>query len=182
MPLRRSLLQFIGAGLLCLPLVSLIKPGQSVQAAYLRPPGALPEALFVDTCIRCHRCIQVCPTGTLQALNLSHGFRAFESPALHPEMARCELEMLCAEVCPVGAIELLPVAEVKIGRASIDRSLCLNWRDGTLCLLCLEQCPVQAISKDGRKRPHVKAELCTGCGSCEFGCPARPKAIVVNVI
>ncbi len=180
--LRRSLLQFLGAGLLALPLIKLTQPGQPLQAAVLRPPGALPEARFVDTCIRCHRCIQACPTGTLQPAGLNQGFRAFDSPVLHPELARCELEMLCAEVCPTGALKLVPANEVKIGLAVINPLDCINWRDGTLCLLCLEHCPVLAIFKDDRKRPYVNPNLCVGCGSCEFGCPATPKAIIVNIL
>lgn len=182
LPLRRGLLQLLGAGLLWIPLAALFKPGQEARAAFIRPPGALPESQFIDTCIRCHRCVQVCPTGTLRPLGFIYGLRVLDSPALHPELARCELEMLCAEVCPVTAIRPLPLEKVKMGLAVIEREKCLNWQGEALCLLCLEQCPVQAIYKDGRQRPHVRDSSCTGCGSCEFGCPARPRAVVVHAL
>ena len=39
-----------------------------VEADVLRPPGALPEGEFMARCIKCARCIDVCPTDVLEPL------------------------------------------------------------------------------------------------------------------
>src|SRR5262245_5949412 len=36
-------------------------PGRLPADVWLRPPGALPESKFRETCSRCGRCAEVCP-------------------------------------------------------------------------------------------------------------------------
>ena len=31
-----------------------------------------------------------------------------------------------------------------------------------------------------KKLPKVNKDLCIGCGSCEYHCPAKPKAIIIT--
>jgi Pyruvate/2-oxoacid:ferredoxin oxidoreductase delta subunit len=41
-------------------------------------------------------------------------------------------------------------------------------------MLCVKNCPEQAIEEvmvDDVAFPHVVAERCTGCGTCEQNCP-----------
>jgi len=64
--------------------------------------------------------------------------------------------------------------------AQIDRSRCIGWAEGRLCLLCQEQCPLQAIDSDEQNRPSVVTERCAGCGACENGCPLEDAAITVK--
>lgn len=156
--------------------------GRSAAAAVIRPPGALPEADFVDRCSRCGRCVKVCPPECLFPMPLEAGFAAFLTPRVIPRQARCELCMLCQEVCPTGAIGRVPLAQVKMGTAEIDRTQCLVWGDGRKCLLCREQCPVHAIEVDEKKRPVVDDNVCVGCGACENGCPLSEAAITVKPI
>ena len=40
------------------------------EADVLRPPGALPEDEFMARCIKCARCIDVCPTDVLEPLGI----------------------------------------------------------------------------------------------------------------
>jgi ferredoxin len=156
-------------------------PALSVSAARpLRPPGALEEAEFLARCSRCGRCIKVCASKCLQASPLDKGPAAFLTPVLVPREARCELTRDCQRVCPTGALAHLPVEKTIIGLAEIDRSRCLGWTEGKLCLLCKEQCPVHAITSDAFNRPRVSPDLCVGCGGCENGCPVEEAAIVVK--
>ena len=40
------------------------------EADVLRPPGAVPESEFMARCIKCARCIDVCPTDVLEPLGI----------------------------------------------------------------------------------------------------------------
>lgn len=146
----------------------------------LRPPGALEEGEFLARCSRCGRCIKACPSNCLKPMPLAGGPALFLTPVIVPREARCELTQDCQKVCPTGALALLPVEKTLIGLAEIDRSRCLGWAEGKLCLLCQEQCPRHAIDADKQNRPSVVADLCVGCGACENGCPLEEAAIVVR--
>lgn len=151
-----------------------------VAAASLRPPGALEENEFLAHCSRCGRCIKACPAECLKAMPISSGPALFLTPVIIPRQARCELTQLCQEVCPTGAIAKVPIEKTLIGLAEIDRSRCIGWAEGRLCLLCQEQCPLQAIDSDELNRPSVVKERCAGCGACENGCPLESAAITVK--
>lgn len=145
----------------------------------LRPPGAVPEEDFIALCSRCGRCIKVCPNQALQPMPIAYGLAAFETPRFIPRSGRCELCLLCQEVCPTGAVSSVPVEQIKIGTAELDRRRCLVWSEGIECLICAEQCPFQAVRLDAHGRPHVLADRCIGCGACENGCPVEEAAIRV---
>ncbi len=102
-----------------------------------------------------------------------------DTPCLAPLQGRCEMCLLCQDVCPTGAIRQVPVEQVKIGTAVIDHRRCLAWGQGKYCLVCVEQCPFQAAVMDERQRPVVRADRCKGCGACENGCPVPGAAIHV---
>ena len=38
-----------------------LRGGSQVPRTVLRPPGALSEAAFLDTCFRCGNCVEACP-------------------------------------------------------------------------------------------------------------------------
>lgn len=175
---RREFLKTAAATLLGIALFELF--ARPAASEILRPPGALAEEEFLARCIRCGRCVKVCPTGALEPLPLSFGPAAFETPRLVPRKGRCELCLLCQEVCPTGAIARVPLEKVKIGTAVLDRQRCLVWGQGVLCLLCAEQCPFQAIALDHLHRPVVLEDRCVGCGACENGCPVEGAAIHVR--
>ncbi|MCC5466649.1 4Fe-4S binding protein [Pelosinus baikalensis] len=48
-----------------------------------------------------------------------------------------------------------------------------------MCLICKEQCPVNAVVLDDRKRPYVDSHKCVGCGACENACPLDEAAIKI---
>ena len=149
-------------------------------APYLRPPGAVAEEDFVALCNRCGRCIKVCPNRALWPAPLRSGLAVFETPQLVPRLGRCDLCLLCQEVCPTGAIRRVPVEQIKIGTAVLDQDRCLAWLQGIECLVCVEQCPYHAVMMDELARPVVIVADCSGCGACENACPVEDAAIHVR--
>jgi MauM/NapG family ferredoxin protein len=154
----------------------------------IRPPGALPEHQFVATCTRCGVCIGACLTGGLQPALLEAGLEGMWTPVLVGRLGGCEAECnLCGKVCNTQAIRYLALQEkkkVKMGKAVIDRDLCLAWGEERVCYICDEVCPVGAIGFVREKnpafdKPVVRSDKCTGCGLCEWKCPVEPPAIYV---
>ncbi len=153
----------------------------------VRPPGALPEADFLATCVRCGQCISACPRGCILRYPLADGPTMAGVPYVDPRRRACDLCMRCTQVCPTGALRPIPedkkiVSErVAMGRAIIDESLCISFL-GRLCGLCLDACPFpgKAIKLGSWARPVVLADGCVGCGLCAEICPQRPSAIRID--
>ncbi len=183
----------------------MIRPRQA-DPYLLRPPGVGDENTFLDLCVRCGKCMKVCPTGVLQPAVFESGLEGIFSPRLmfrHVfEQTYCEYTCtLCGQVCPSGAIpRLTEMAKLRrpIGLAYFDHLRCLPWGEGTPCIRCEEMCPVpdKAIKilntftiKDADgfeleiQQPYVDRYLCVGCGICESNCPVEgPSAIRVRRI
>jgi polyferredoxin len=177
---RRQFLQGLGAtaaGLAILPLTRLEK-----RPTPLRPPGALPEAEFLNVCIACQECIRVCPTHGLQAAFLQTGLAGIGMPVLVPRLGGCSLgiscNQRCRQVCPVKAILPVTQKELKLGTARVDHALCLAWDQGVKCLVCVEACQYKAATPN-QGRVTVDINKCVGCGFCESGCPVPGSAIHV---
>ncbi len=47
---------------------------------FLRPPGALPEKEFLQRCIRCAKCAQVCPTTAIRMKGFGSGLKHLNTP------------------------------------------------------------------------------------------------------
>lgn len=178
---RRAFLGSAGAAVLGAAAVPVVEALPD-QKPVLRPPGALPEAEFLYTCILCQECIRVCPTGGLQPALFQAGLAGLGTPVLVPRMGGCALNPscpdLCAQVCPVGAILPMTKETMQIGVAHVIRESCLAWDQGAKCLVCVEAClNSAAVTYNGRVT--VNPNLCTGCGRCESGCPVPGSAIRV---
>lgn len=153
------------------------------------PPGAQSIDRYLQRCTACHLCVSACPTHVLRPAGLELGFLGWQRPRLDFTKAYCNFDCTrCGEVCPTGAIELLALPDkqlTRVGRAELKVDLCVVKRDGTECAACSEHCPTKAVEtvpyRDNLRLPEVKAELCIGCGACEFACPVVPeKAIKVT--
>ena len=179
---RREVLGSAAAGGLALALVPGIRglPKRPI----VRPPGALPEAEFVSTCIVCQECVRVCPTNGLQPALLEAGIGAVGTPYLAPRKGGCLLNRscpnLCAKVCPVGAIVEIDQAKMRVGLAKVERDRCLAWAQGVKCLVCVEACPTDAATPH-QGRVFVNPQKCSGCGICEQACPVVDSAIHVTL-
>ncbi len=150
---------------------------------HLRPPGALAEDRFIDTCQHSGQCIDVCPANAIFALAPAYGATA-RTPAINPDIAACVVcdGLLCTHACPSGALQPLTAPhQIDMGVAEVYASACVRSNDED-CTLCVEHCPIgaEAILFVDDGPPRVRAEGCTGCGVCQLFCPTTPKAIVIR--
>ena len=72
----------------------------------IRPPGSVAETEFLERCIKCDQCINVCPTNVLQPSALAEGgLEGLWTPVMDFKTGFCQLNCtLCSEVCPEMAI------------------------------------------------------------------------------
>lgn len=155
----------------------------------LRPPGALAEDKFMELCIRCSRCIEVCPHDTIKRAEFITNFQ-IGTPYIDPEEVGCYLCMRCPPVCPTGALNnsLTDPKKIAMGVAQLDENICLNFKyaedeingttDGNalICNTCYNVCPFpdEAIKLKEFILPVILDE-CIGCGICVERCPTLPK-------
>ena len=162
----------------------------------IRPPGALGEKEFLQRCVRCAECIQVCIGNALQPAFLQAGLDGMFSPMLVARTGYCEFNCtLCGQVCPTGAIGNLSMEEkwgLKIGHGWFDKNSCLPYAKAIPCMVCEEHCPTPekairfrevTMVDDSRatvvvKQPYIVDGLCIGCGICENKCPLPGKAAI----
>ena len=179
---------------------------ENFSAKMIRPPGSVEESEFLERCIKCDQCLNVCPTNVLQPATLQEGgIEAVWTPVMNFRIAHCQLKCtLCSEVCPTGAIRKIEVAEklgegpyreqgpVRLGTAFIDTTRCLPWANQVPCVVCEEVCPVapKAIQTHDEEtkdvfgkmvilyKPFIVPDLCIGCGICEAECPVQDQPAV----
>lgn len=149
----------------------------------LRPPGAVPEKKFLDTCYRCGNCVDVCPAKAIRPTSAGNVDQA-GTPYIDPDLAACVVcdELACMRACPSGALQLVSdPARIRMGLAVVTHAHCVR-SQGRDCTLCIDKCPfgTQAIRVGAEGRIEVLSAGCVGCGSCQFYCPTTPKAIVVH--
>lgn len=194
---RRRLVGMLALGCVVPPILGVRRLAAEPEPLLIRPPGALAEAEFLQRCVRCAECIQVCIGNALQPVWLEAGIEGIFSPRLVARTGYCEFNCtLCGQVCPTGAIRKLTRAEkhrTKIGNAWFDQDRCLPYAKGIPCIVCEEHCPtpdkaikfqtvVMVDAQTGRQQeirhPFIVDELCIGCGICETKCPLPGRAAV----
>ena len=132
----------------------------------LRPPWALPEAVFAERCDGCRACVEACPEGILAA-----GWSGV--PYVDFSRGECTFCAACVRICPRGALDpRLPRPWAL--RARIDEA-CLA-RQGVACGACVDACGPLALAlrpaPGGIAQPEVDIHACTGCGACVAPCPS----------
>ncbi len=112
----------------------------------LRPPGSVPEREFLDLCIRCGECFNVCPGPVLHPAGLEHGLESLWTPVAVPSHAGCHQDCsFCTQVCPTGAIQPLEIEvkrKVHMGLAIMNTETCLPFDDEGRedCDDCYQEC------------------------------------------
>ena len=151
----------------------------------LRPPGALPEADFLERCDGTGLCAEACPVDAILIVPLKSDPDR-DTPMIEPSVAACVLceDLACMAACPTGALKAVPREAIRIGLAKIDPEECFAWSDkDDTCDYCVDRCPVgesaiRMVSR-GKNRGPAVGEGCVGCGVCEYHCPVYPAAIRV---
>jgi ferredoxin-type protein NapG len=155
--------------------------GSKVELPFLRPPGALlPDQSFLDTCSRCGKCVEVCPANCI-VIDPS-ATRGNGAPFIDPIAMPCVVceGLSCMNICPTGALKLLPATEINMGTAVWNESACVRTK-GQDCQLCVEKCPIgPAAIELINGKIAVRESGCIGCGVCQYECPTWPKSIVVH--
>ena len=163
----------------------------AVRQYPILPPTRRDYPDFLKTCTACGKCIKVCPEHILRPATTEYEVYdihdAQGKPTMSFELGYCRPNChRCADVCEEGLLDLVSEAqkvEHHLGWAQFNSLTCLTQTEHIPCDACLRHCPYKAIlpvEKDGFKVPRIHPRLCTGCGACEFYCPARPKAIYVE--
>lgn len=149
----------------------------------LRPPGAVNEEDFLQKCIRCRKCEEVCPYNSIAMVHADWGLK-MGTPFIYPREMPCYLceNFPCIESCITGALEKVESRmDVKMGVAEIDKLSCFAYND-IVCQSCFERCLIyrEAITMKNELYPVVDPDKCTGCGVCENVCPMEKQAIRVT--
>jgi ferredoxin-type protein NapG len=151
------------------------KPAPPLRTDWLRPPGAVGEALFLERCTKCGDCVKACPHDSL----VPH---QDGTPVLFPDQVPCYLcdDVPCIAVCATEA--LLPVAgtqDIRMGLAVVNHRLCTA---GQGCHACVSKCPTNALAMDFNvQHLVVAAERCVGCGMCEHICRTVNDHIAIKI-
>lgn len=153
------------------------KPVEAPRTDWLRPPGAVDEALFLERCTRCGDCVEACPHDSI-TLGRRDG-----TPEIYPDQVPCYLcdDVPCAAACGTDAL-VPPRAreDVAMGVARVSHRVCTA---GQGCHACVSQCPTNALAMDFASfRLTVAEERCVGCGLCEATCKTVNDKIAIRVV
>lgn len=150
------------------------------EKAFLRPPGALKEGDFSKLCIKCGRCMAVCPEKTIFTADFGTNFLQTGTPVMDFQYTACNLcreesnpsqKMRCIEACPTSALADIKREQVRIGLAKIVKESCIAWQS-TGCTICKDACPEKAIELTAKGlEPLINEDKCNGCGICQKVCP-----------
>ncbi len=151
---------------------------------YLRPPGALPELGFLAACTRCGECGSVCPVSAIRTLPADAGLAA-GTPFIDVNTQPCIAcaDMPCAAACPTDALTVPPNKwdGYRLGTLEFNPQRCVTYQ-GVTCRVCADACPVgeKALVMDETGHPSLRAEGCTGCGSCVRACITSPSCYTLR--
>jgi MauM/NapG family ferredoxin protein len=154
------------------------------ESKFLRPPYAINEKEFISKCVSgCNKeCATSCP---YEAINIATMFDRVPSgtPYIVPSNDPCRLciDFPCVNSCPTGALDVdLIGSKPQIGLAKLNEDICIA-SFGIPCYECVSSCITSsAISfTPDFNTPKIDNNLCTGCGLCEYSCPASLPAIKI---
>ena len=144
--------------------------GQFKGEQAIRPPWSVEQSQFTQSCTRCYKCAEVCPSHLI--VKGSGGF---------PEMSflrhGCDYCEACVKACPEDALKLTSSTnEPPWKQTALVSELCFSHR-GIVCRACGEVCESRAIefklAVGGVSQINLNAAACDGCGECVHVCPAH---------
>ncbi|MFO0707369.1 MAG: 4Fe-4S dicluster domain-containing protein [Nitrospira sp.] len=151
-------------------------PAPVLRKDWLRPPGAVEEALFLDRCTKCGDCVKACDPGAI-VCHAGDG-----SPIIFADQSPCLLceDLPCIAACAVDALSAVDdVRELRLGTAIVSQRLCTA---GQGCHACVSKCPTDALTMDfSEMRLVVSSEQCVGCGICEHVCKTVNDHVAIRV-
>ncbi|MGR3714637.1 MAG: 4Fe-4S dicluster domain-containing protein [Shimia sp.] len=125
-PTRRRFLQdaargSAGCAVAGMGLMWMVQDARALPDRAIRPPGALPEADFLASCIRCGLCVRDCPYDTLVLAELGVDGAATGTPFFNARDIPCEMcdDIPCVAACPTGALDkdLTDIDDARMGLA-----------------------------------------------------------------
>ncbi len=135
-----------------------------------RPPWAVAESVFDDTCTNCGECIEICPTKILS-------FGRGRLPVVDLAQNECTFCGKCEAVCKAGALDKGDAGN----NANKAWDVIVNFDETCLsvqrvmCRSCSDNCEQSAIhfrlEVGGKATPELILDDCTGCGACIAPCP-----------
>ena len=137
---------------------------------WLRPPGALAEKKFLETCsLRCGECVKVCPAEAIKTRSHRHDRhqRPLTSKPHRRQCVACD-GLYCMASCPTGALRSYPADADQNGNPPSGKKASARARPyGTDCQILrsmFARWERQRFEVDGRGI-RVKPLGCIGCGA-----------------
>jgi ferredoxin len=135
----------------------------------VRPPGAFREDEFLDKCIRCRACTDVCPVGGIAVAHLDRGLRNVGTPVLAVPDGYCMV---------FKGLEYPPVSKgTETATAQVGAAWKKAHENQEMCSECIQVCPTGALRPTDLSQLHlgtavVYKEYCLAWlyGNCKFPC------------
>ena len=144
----------------------------------IRPPWALQENEFTNTCSRCSECIDKCPEKII--VKGDGGF-----PTINFDLGGCTFCQECVAACEEGALAISSTDQLPWRLTADISTKCISLH-GVTCRSCADSCEEEAISFlhqiGGISHPLIDTKSCTGCGSCLATCPVNAIKVSENKV
>ena len=148
--------------------IQFLRGNFSGKSMLLRPPWAISEASFIDSCTGCNKCVEVCPATILK---LGRG----QLPQVDFSQGYCTFCGDCEKSCEPNALSYPTTAEHSPWTLkAYFESNCMALQ-GVICQTCGDNCEMNAISFQltlgSAPHPKLDPNSCNGCGECYAPCP-----------
>jgi ferredoxin-type protein NapF len=133
----------------------------------IRPPWAIAEFDFVNTCTRCNECVEKCPENII--VKAEDGF-----PTINFDLGGCSFCQECVAACDAKALSIISAGYSPWDLKADISNDCISLH-GVMCRSCVDSCDEDAITFQyrvgGVSQPELNQKSCTGCGFCVVTCP-----------